>query len=308
MASRSFSSWAGRSFAACLLKSLIMLEWSLRVLGSVLILLALSLIGGITASYFVYLVPLSSLPAPVLCGQTLIGVLILINILYFHMKTCCVDPGAPPQTESPSQLKLDLEEGDELVREGKVRYCDKCMTYKPPRCHHCSMCNRCVLKMDHHCPWINQCVGFYNYRYFLLFLMWLLVGCLFIVITYWPIFISITSMGVESRYFVDLDLNGRHMTLFAWVIGCAISISVLILGGFHLYLVTSNLTTLEFQSKFTERALMHPFGKVPRNVYNLGWSANMRQVFGPFNNFRAVLPGLAEPMTGDGVVFPRVLR
>jgi palmitoyltransferase len=26
-----------------------------------------------------------------------------------------------------------------------------CHVFKPDRCHHCSICNRCVLNMDHHC-------------------------------------------------------------------------------------------------------------------------------------------------------------
>jgi len=29
--------------------------------------------------------------------------------------------------------------------------CDKCNCYKPARTHHCSICQRCVLRMDHHC-------------------------------------------------------------------------------------------------------------------------------------------------------------
>lgn len=32
-----------------------------------------------------------------------------------------------------------------------VSICKKCLTPKPIRTHHCSVCNRCVLKMDHHC-------------------------------------------------------------------------------------------------------------------------------------------------------------
>jgi Uncharacterized protein containing DHHC-type Zn finger len=29
--------------------------------------------------------------------------------------------------------------------------CKKCIAPKPPRTHHCSVCNKCILKMDHHC-------------------------------------------------------------------------------------------------------------------------------------------------------------
>lgn len=34
-----------------------------------------------------------------------------------------------------------------------VSICKKCLTPKPTRTHHCSICNKCILKMDHHCPW-----------------------------------------------------------------------------------------------------------------------------------------------------------
>lgn len=75
---------------------------------------------------------------------------------------------------------------------GVRRFCERCNTYKPDRCHHCSVCDRCILKMDHHCcifsssalphldtgPWVNNCIGFYNYKYFLLFLIYTCCACL----------------------------------------------------------------------------------------------------------------------------------
>jgi hypothetical protein len=41
-------------------------------------------------------------------------------------------------------------------------WCDKCSVLRPPRCHHCSQCDRCVLQFDHHCVWLNNCVGYNN--------------------------------------------------------------------------------------------------------------------------------------------------
>ena len=58
-------------------------------------------------------------------------------------------------------LEEEGEQGSTILctREGATRSCTPCgITPKPDRAHHCSNCERCVLKMDHHCPWIGGCV------------------------------------------------------------------------------------------------------------------------------------------------------
>lgn len=57
------------------------------------------------------------------------------------------------------------------------RMCRRCQAFKPPRAHHCSICNRCIIKMDHHCPWVNNCVGIGNHKYFLLFIFYTSLSC-----------------------------------------------------------------------------------------------------------------------------------
>ncbi|KAM7195617.1 Palmitoyltransferase ERF2 [Rhypophila sp. PSN 637] len=62
-----------------------------------------------------------------------------------------------------------------------VRYCKTCLIWRPPRAHHCRLCDSCIETVDHHCVWINNCVGRRNYRQFFTFIVTATLGCLFIL-------------------------------------------------------------------------------------------------------------------------------
>lgn len=81
-----------------------------------------------------------------------------------------------------------------------MRYCEKCTHIKPDRAHHCSVCGTCVLKMDHHCPWVNNCVSFTNYKFFILFLGYAFLYCLFIVLTTLKYIIRFWKVNNEECY------------------------------------------------------------------------------------------------------------
>ena len=66
-----------------------------------------------------------------------------------HARTMLTDPGAVPIEYQPNTL-LANEQGNSLAM------CSRCNGFKPPRAHHCSQCDRCIMKMDHHCPWVNN--------------------------------------------------------------------------------------------------------------------------------------------------------
>ena len=85
---------------------------------------------------------------------------------------------------NPGRLRKDqITRAEELWPYDYVlfdpKHCKTCQIDRPARSKHCSVCNVCVLKFDHHCIWINGCVGYYNYRYFLLFLVMTISYCFY---------------------------------------------------------------------------------------------------------------------------------
>lgn len=67
----------------------------------------------------------------------IVGNWLLLNVMFHYYMACATDPGHPPESEAYNAVSI----------------CKKCLIPKPPRTHHCSICNKCVLKFDHHCPW-----------------------------------------------------------------------------------------------------------------------------------------------------------
>ncbi len=85
-----------------------------------------------------------------------------------HAKTSFTDPGSVPSSALPPMLAN--QNNEEQQQEIYHAMCSICQTYKPPKAHHCRICNRCVCSMDHHCPWMNNCIGIGNLKHFILFL------------------------------------------------------------------------------------------------------------------------------------------
>ncbi|XP_026861056.2 palmitoyltransferase ZDHHC20 isoform X2 [Electrophorus electricus] len=183
---------------------------------------------------------------------------------------------------------------------GAIRYCDRCQVIKPDRCHHCSACDMCVLKMDHHCPWVNNCVGFSNYKFFILFLAYSLVYCLFIAATVLQYFIKFWTLcrrkSAENCPKSELpDSHAKFHVLFLFFVAAMFCISILSLFTYHLWLVGKNRSTIE-----AFRAPVFRNGP-DKNGFSLGFTKNIVQVFGDQKKYWP-LPIFTSQ--GDGLIFP----
>ncbi|KAK6911485.1 Palmitoyltransferase, DHHC domain [Dillenia turbinata] len=100
-----------------------------------------------------------------------------VGILLFLL-TSFSDPGTV-KAENVSQY-ISAYPYDDIIYSEKE--CSTCDIPKPARSKHCSICDRCVARFDHHCGWMNNCIGERNTRYFMAFLLWHFLLCIYGVV------------------------------------------------------------------------------------------------------------------------------
>ncbi|KAI8799424.1 DHHC palmitoyltransferase-domain-containing protein [Cladochytrium replicatum] len=248
----------------------------------------------------------------------------IISTWLNYFLTLLTDPGKVPKGYDPARAvrELDLVDGASIddgktshassvmtlrarpvVQElkkssGKPRWCQKCMTFKPPRTHHCSYCKRCVLKMDHHCPWVGNCVGHYNHGYFVRFLISVTFSAVYcLALIGWRMADLIRSQSPSSTEYYNFatgEINPRYFytppagnkeVLFMIIDIMLLFILLFTVGmmmGFHIYYACSNVTTIEHEENNTIAKLIRrkQISKDYQYPYDLGWYSNLSMLFG----------------------------
>ncbi|XP_004309653.1 PREDICTED: probable protein S-acyltransferase 1 isoform X1 [Fragaria vesca subsp. vesca] len=212
------------------------------------------------------------------------GLLLTVLDFIFLFLTSGRDPGIIPRNSRPpesdgvcestpsmewinnkgSSMKLprikDVQVNGHTV---KVKFCDTCLLYRPPRASHCSICNNCVQKFDHHCPWVGQCIGLRNYPFFILFISSSTLLCIYVFVFSW-----INLLHQHGNLWKAMS---RDVVSVILIVYCFIA--VWFVGGltvFHVYLICTNQTTYEnFRYRYDKN----------ENPYTKGILGNLKEVF-----------------------------
>ena len=187
-------------------------------------------------------------------------ILILLLLMAF-ISTISTNPGKIP-------LYWGFYIGDDDYK--RKRYCLICNAFKPERSHHCSVCNICVLNMDHHCPWVDNCIGFYNRKFFMQLLFFVVTLTIYIDISE-IFFIADMALRLLNKHIKFSEIFHVGLAIICYIAVFIFSIIISMFFKFHIKLVLNNSTTIE--SLDTEH-------KKDNEKFNLGPAANWEQVFG----------------------------
>ncbi|KAJ6264109.1 hypothetical protein Dda_0251 [Drechslerella dactyloides] len=162
----------------------------------------------------------------------------------------------PPET-GWTMIKPNKRRGSQPL-EVPVKYCKTCRIWRPPRCHHCRVCDNCIETQDHHCVWLNNCIGRRNYRYFFTFIASASILGLYLLA------LSLTHLLLWQKWnntsFVDALETWR--VPFAMVIYAALAATYPIaLVGYHIFLLYRGESTREYLNnhKFIPAERHRPF-------------------------------------------------
>ena len=183
------------------------------------------------------------------CRCSSSGSRLLIHI--FYLSTSLIDPGTP----EPHASSL------------KGKWCTACKAPKPDRCHHCSTCRRCVLRMDHHCIFTNSCVGLRNQHFFLSFVSLTMFGAGASAVLAAP---QVPSALLSLSLKHDV-LRPIHLLVLC-VTAAVACVCLWNLWMAHMHYLLRNETTIESLRNWSERC---------ESPYDRGVVENVAEVFGP---------------------------
>jgi len=245
------------------------------------------------------------------CMYTVIWLYFSFMFLFHFVMTSFTNPGRAQEIETQESYKVESD-NENLDMIYTPRWCTSCQCWKPPRTHHCGICDRCTLRMDHHCPFMGNCIGLYNLGHFLSMYVFILVGgtlgLIPIVFALLPSVLPFVIQLYHAAWTYEWYhvISPAHLTWFMWkeiifgaitevlcshgiqlgllAVGMVLSLLVVLaLGGSYIPLIYTNSTVIENQLK-NKSEYVQIFHDVVVSVgsvfYMHNWRSNLKEVFG----------------------------
>jgi len=240
-------------------------------------LLVLAIVGMSYGPYVLWL------PHTTLWSYFCVGVFHVLVFLLVASYTMCVftDPGS-----TPAEWSRLVASDSNLASEHRL--CSRTSMYRPLRSHFCSVTRRVVLNMDHFCPWVVNTVGFYNRKFFILFLLYTLLSTMWVLLTSMPLLLQLYGSQGTMRALERKWGSSKFMISFMGVMldGC-LCVMLACFCPFHIRMAMLNETTIEG----------------PSPAFDVGMRKNWQQVFGK-NAWLWFLPVYGGGPDGDGLHWP----
>ncbi|XP_011041054.1 PREDICTED: probable protein S-acyltransferase 15 isoform X2 [Populus euphratica] len=187
----------------------------------------------------------------------------MASLCLFSFLVCVLtEPGYVPSPYVPDVEGAAVPQHQEpLNNSSQLRRCDKCVTYKPPRAHHCRVCRRCVLRM-----------------------------------------VMIISCASQKNWNFSGRIPMKIFFVFSGAMMFGLSITFGTLLGWHIYLMSCNLTTIENYEGIRAAWLARKSGHSYRHPFNLSVYKNITSVLGP-NILKWLCPTAVSHLK-DGMSYP----
>lgn len=220
-------------------------------------------------------------------GLLLTNFVTMFLVWYFYAKTVKTSPGymddSMPGIEKWRQMYEDTLESlaDETAYVGErqipverpFQLCHTSHVARPHRSKFCRVSRKCVLLFDHFCPFVNNTVGLYNYKYFYMFLLTMVLG--------------ITSfLGTLVIYSSRYKAEHGSLPWFVLILGGQICLILFPVGGlfvYHTQLTLMNLSTNE-HINMRRYKYLHPVingRRMYKNPWDKGYLGNIMDRFYP---------------------------
>lgn len=297
-----------------------------KYLGPIFVTLVVVMTTSVVTIFYACLLPhIYDLSMGWTIFHLIFGHWLLVNIVFHYTMAVFTYPGTPPSQNVPEIVSI----------------CKKCISPKPPRTHHCSVCGKCILKMDHHCPWLNSCVGHYNHRYFFLFCVYMWIGTIYVSwvghdlfrqhfygdepTPFPPMFYPLNAIHdviykdkSERQSLVPnseryQDVNYKHYyyhiaVLYEFILCSGVTMALSLLLVWHIKMISDGETNVEVHINKRQRAKFKKKNLVYKNPYHYGVKKNW-QVFLGLTAGRSFWRHILLPSThlpeGNGLTWAR---